>query len=366
MTLQEAKKFVARFVTREYGPDEQATFQIWLNGATVDEWNQVADEHEALIERWPIVGIAPSAEWISGMESRLDNVTVEKETPVVEMSSTSSSMQGGRSKVWMAAASVAAVIALGALWYTQQGKSKVEVVHNEPVAAPVLAQHMDVQRGERAKQLVLPDGSKVWLNSASTLKYPTTFGGPVRVVQLSGEAFFEVAKDANKPFKVMIKDAEVDVLGTKFDIMAYDDEHVSKTTLMDGVVKIRTGSHEFTMNPGDQVQVNYPLSPIDQRTGGIATMAFIPNVNIVNVSSWLKGGVEFENADLGEVMRSMGRYYNVDIQYAKDLPVRTPITVGFNLQDGLPQNLKRLEHWFHLTFRTDGKIVTVTYDPKHS
>src|SRR5579872_1580427 len=171
MTLQDAKKFVARFVTGKNGPEEAATFLTWLRGSTVAEWNSVADEHEALVERWPVAAITPSAEWIGGLERRLDSVTVENEIPVVEMGS----RRVGSKKIWMAAASVAAVLALGTILYTQHGKPKTESVQNVPKAIPVLAQRMNVQRGERARQFVLPDGSKVWLNSASTLKYPVSF-----------------------------------------------------------------------------------------------------------------------------------------------------------------------------------------------
>ena len=353
MTLTEAKKFVARFVTREYGPDEQTTFQTWLKGATMDEWNGVADEHEGLVEHWLVDGISPTAEWISGLERRLDNVVIESEVPVVLMDT----RRVGRKKVWIAAASVAAVLAVGTLLYTQQGKSKTDGVQQHvPTVTPVLAQSMNVARGERAQQLVLPDGSKVWLNSASTLKYPAKFDGPERVVELSGEAFFDVSKDANKSFKVKIRDAEVDVLGTKFDIMAYDDEKISKTTLIDGEVKMKSGSGEVTMKPGDQVQVNYPLPG----AADVTTMEFIPDVNIGNVASWRMGNLDFENEDVQAVMRSMRRYYNVEIQYAKDLPISNRITAGFSLQDGLRHNLKSLEHWFQLTFKTDGKIVTVS------
>jgi len=365
MSLQDAKKFVAYFVAGEYGPGEQAAFQKWLRGATVQEWDSVADEHEALVERWPVTGIAPSMEWINRLESRLDSVAIETQTPVVEM------RRMTRKKVWIAAASVAVLIAAGTVLYMQSGPkgAKDGVGQGDQAAVPVLAQCVDVPRGGVARQVILADGSKILLNSASTLKYPASFNTSERVVELSGEAFFDVAGDAGKPFKVMIKGAEVEVLGTRFDVMAYPDEPASKTTLVDGVVKIKSGSKEAKLKPGDQVEVNYPL-PVGM-DGTIAnnssptlnnsssTLQFNKDVNIGDVLGWQKGGVDFVDADVYAVMRSLARYYNVTFKYSSDLPTKK-ITAGFALQDGLQHNLQTLEHFFNVTFKTDGKIVTVS------
>lgn len=360
MSLQDAKNFVARYVAGVYAPEEQAAFLKWVKGATVEDWNRVADEHEVLVERWPMTAISPTTEWISGLERRLDGVAVERESPVVAIDMRRTVKQLRVRRVWFAAASAAVVIA-GTLLYTQQSGSKAG--NGQAAApAPVLAESVNVPRGGHARQVILADGTKIDLNSASTLKYPADFNGPERLVELSGEAFFQVANDAEKPFKVKIKDAEVEVLGTSFNVMAYEDEPVSKTTLIDGKVKMKTGSGEVTLKPGEQVQVNYSPVQIKNSSPGVAngTNMQFNDVNISDVLSWQNGGLDFVDADVYVVMRSLSRYYNVVFKYPSDLPARKSITVGFSLQDGLQQNLKRLEPWFHLHFTTDGKIVTVT------
>jgi ferric-dicitrate binding protein FerR (iron transport regulator) len=256
-------------------------------------------------------------------------------------------------RVWVAAAAVVVLLSAGAILYTQHSKGDGHVATNgQGAAAPVLSQVMENPAGGGQKLLVLADGSKIWLNAASTLKYPAVFTGAERVVELSGEAYFEVTKSAGKPFRVLIKDAEVEVLGTHFNIMAYDNEPVSKTTLIDGVVRVESGTKQMELKPGDQALLHYGAAG----SGEIEVRKVDANAAL----GWRNGNVDWTNADLQTVMRDLKRYYNVDIQYAQGLPVTRPITAGLILQDGLQHNLELLEVSFGLHFKTDGKIVTVT------
>ena len=128
----------------------------------------------------------------------------------------------------------------GSLAYNAGAGSQLETLYNT-LSTPSGGQF----------QLVLPDGSKVWLNSSSSIRFPTAFNGDERKVELTGEAYFEVAKNAAKPFKVSVKEMEVEVLGTHFNIMAYDDERSINTTLLEGSVKVAKGLSEKTlMLPG--------------------------------------------------------------------------------------------------------------------
>ncbi|MBC6109750.1 FecR family protein [Pedobacter fastidiosus] len=156
-------------------------------------------------------------------------------------------------------------------------------------------------------QLSLPDGTQVWLNSASSIKYPTSFKGKERVVEITGEAYFEVAKNKAMPFKVQVNQSVVEVLGTHFNVNAYADEASTKTTLLEGSVKVEElQSHQFKLiKPGQQVQL--------LKTG--SSMLVNNNVDIDQIMAWKIGFFEFSNTDLPTIMRQIGRWYNVDVEF---------------------------------------------------
>ena len=368
MSLQEAQQFVALFVTGDYTPEQYATFLQWLSGATLEELNAIADEHEALHENWTLPAAAPSPEWVTMLEGKLDELAEEEdETPVRRIQSPIWGAPGiGTPKivrrVWVAAASVVVVLSAGIILYMQRSVvDKTSIAAGQGAVAPVFSKTMENPAGHSQQELVLADGSKVWLNSASTLKYPEGFGSSEsseRLVELSGEAYFEVNKSAGKPFRVLIKDAEVEVLGTHFNIMAYENEPISKTTLIDGAVRVESGAKRFELKPGEQALMHYPAAG----SSNAGVQIEVKTVDAGAVLSWRRGYIELTDADLQTVMRALKRYYNVDIQYAQGVPETPRITGGITLQDGLQHNLKILEGEFQgLHFKTDGKIVTVTH-----
>lgn len=353
MSLQEAKQFVAHFVSGDYTPEEYAAFLQWLRGARVDELNAIADEHEALHDSWPLTSATPSPEWVAMLEGKLDEVAEEvDETPVVSIGRNRFMRRGA----WVAAASAIVILSAGAVWYAQRSnEGKVVKTDGRGAVAPALSETKYNPAGGGQKEVVLADGSKVWLNSASTLKYPAVFTGSERVVELSGEGFFEVTKSADRPFRVLIKDAEVEVLGTHFDIMAYDDEPLSKTTLIDGAVRLASGDQKIDLRPGQQVELTYPKAGVE------ATMKVRSGVDADAAVAWRRGYIDLTDADVHTAMRALRRYYDIDIQYAQDVPDTKKITGSFLCQDGLQHNLKLLGSYFGLQFKTDGKIVTVTH-----
>ncbi|HEY9259701.1 MAG TPA: FecR family protein [Chitinophaga sp.] len=156
-------------------------------------------------------------------------------------------------------------------------------------------------RGGQFK-IMLPDGSLVWLNAASALKYPAVFTGDKRVVELTGEAYFEVAVNARQPFYVKSKGQEVMVLGTSFNINAYDDEPVASTTLLSGKVKVSGAAFSGVMQPGEQIQQK-----------GSDHWQLIRNVDTDNVMAWKKGLFSFNRADVTTVMRQLARWYDVTV-----------------------------------------------------
>jgi len=159
-------------------------------------------------------------------------------------------------------------------------------------------------------QVILPDGTKAWLNAASSLKFPIAFTGKERNVELTGEGYFEVAKNASMPFNVSVGQMKVQVLGTHFNINAYIDETSIKTTLLEGSVKVlATGNLQLAtvLKPGQQAQLqtkNYELRTIN-------------DVDLNEVMAWKDGFFEFENMELPAIMRQIERWYNVEVEYKR-------------------------------------------------
>jgi ferric-dicitrate binding protein FerR (iron transport regulator) len=155
----------------------------------------------------------------------------------------------------------------------------------------------------RQFSLVLADGSKVWLNAASSIRFPTAFSGNERTVELTGEGYFEVAHNAAKPFHVKMNDMDVQVLGTHFNIMGYGDEDAVRTTLLEGSVKVTKQAKTQMLQPGQQAVLN--------RNGDITLNR---NADIEQAVAWKNGLIQFAGADMGTVMRQIGRWYDVDVQ----------------------------------------------------
>jgi hypothetical protein len=157
--------------------------------------------------------------------------------------------------------------------------------------------------------IVLSDGTKVYLNAASSLKFPNTFKGSDRAVILTGEAFFEVAKNKQKPFIVNANGMEIKVLGTHFNVMAYDDEKNIQTTLVEGAVELKGKNAKALLKPGEQGS----FSNQDNRINVMPV-----DVNIA--TAWKNGYFVFNNSSLQEVMRQLARWYDLKIVYDGQVP----------------------------------------------
>jgi transmembrane sensor len=161
-------------------------------------------------------------------------------------------------------------------------------------------------------QIVLADGTKVWLNAASSITYPTVFTGTDRQVQITGEAYFEVAHNAAKPFRVKSNGQTVEVLGTHFNINAYKDEPVVTTTLFEGSVKINKGTASALLKPGQQALVTEKENN--------PNIKITDNVDLDQALAWKNGKFYFTNTGIEEVMRQVARWYDVDIEYKGKVP----------------------------------------------
>lgn len=240
-----------------------------------------------------------------------------------------------------------AKIVNGTLVYEGGGK---EIVYNT----------MSTPKG-RQFHLTLPDGTGVWLNSASYIRYPTVFAGNERRVEVGGEAYFEVTKNSKMPFRLNINHkAEVEVLGTSFNVNAYENEESINTTLLEGIVRIKSGLPEKsgvgkTLKPGQQAQISN--LPAQGQSALAADIHVVSQANIGKVMAWKNGLFNFEGASLKEVMRQVERWYDIEVVYEKDVPAREfegEMTRGITLQQ-----LQATLEEFGVHTRLNGRVLTV-------
>ncbi|MGN6435675.1 MAG: FecR family protein [Agriterribacter sp.] len=230
----------------------------------------------------------------------------------------------------------------GQLAYKSGEKKTGEILYNT----------MSTPRGGQYS-LILPDGSKVWLNAVSSIRYPTFFEGSERRVEITGEAYFEVAKDASRPFKVSVhsnpgnEGMEVEVLGTHFNINAYNDEPIAHTTLLEGSVKVSRAAVSTIIKPGQQA-----------RFDNSGSMKVITDTDIAEVMAWKDGHFIFRDANLKFIMRQIMRWYNVEVKYEGDMPERY-FTADISRNKTLADVLKILEQ-SDIRFRLDGTTLVVT------
>jgi len=317
MSLQEAQQFVAQFIRGEYTPVEHAAFLQWLKGATIEELAVVAEMHESMHGEWVLMA-GPSTAWVAQLERKLDEseeVTVGDDREAVMVGEGSA---GGirmrpewkrRWNVWIAAAAVVVLLGMGTYIYVQ----RVGLNVGKPADREKLLSMAFVNpRGGAQREMVLGDGSKVWLNAGSVLKYPQRFTGSERLVELSGEAFFEVAGNSGRPFRVLIKDGEVEVLGTFFTIMAYEDEPENRTAVVNGTVKVTAGQQSVIVQPGEAAEISYPSPGESMSSAGAVPV--VHSIDLSIVKAWKNGIYRFRSTELSTIMREIARAYDVTVE----------------------------------------------------
>lgn len=196
-------------------------------------------------------------------------------------------------------------------------------------------------------QVKLPDGSVIFLNASSSITYPTRFVGSERKVQMTGEAYFEIAHNKKMPFRVESRGQTVEVLGTHFNVMAYADEKVIRTTLLKGSVRIITGSESKTLEPGEQAQISGNKLNVTS------------NVDMEDVVAWKNGYFKF-NESLESIMAKISRWYDVDVEY-RDRPGSDLTFSGkISRSRDISGILKMLEYTGDVHFKLEGRKVIVT------
>ncbi|MGI8637909.1 MAG: FecR family protein, partial [Segetibacter sp.] len=223
----------------------------------------------------------------------------------------------------------------GKLNYNTLESTNKEIVYNT-VSTPHGGQY----------QVELPDGSKVWLNSTSTLYFPTDFAGKERRVELTGEAYFEIAPNKAMPFVVQVSNAEVRVLGTHFNVMAYKDEAALTTTLLKGSVKFINNHVTNILRPGQQSQL--------LKDGQVKVVS---GVDLDKVVSWKNGIFDFNGVDIGSIGRQLSRWYDVEFVYSTK--VEDLFYAELSRNSKLPEVLKALELTGKVHFKIEGRRITV-------
>lgn len=214
----------------------------------------------------------------------------------------------------------------------------------------------------RIYKLLLPDGSRAWLNAASSIRFPTAFTGWERKVEVTGEVYFEVEKDAEMPFRVTVNQrATIDVLGTDFNVNAYDNEKFLQTTLLTGSIKIQALEQEqrgnsVLLKPGQQAQLMNTKAV--QPSGQSAAITVIYNADIKNVMAWKNGYFSLDDLTLEELMREVERWYDVEVVYEKGVPVKA-FFGKVNRDLSLLDFMDGLKDW-GVRFRLEGRKLIIT------
>lgn len=212
---------------------------------------------------------------------------------------------------------------------------------------PVSYNTIETPRG-RQYQLLLEDGTKVWLNAASSIRFPVAFKGSERRVEITGEAYFEVAKSKEKPFRVAANGTTVEVLGTHFNINSYTDEATVNTTLLEGSVRVSKGSQQKIIIPGQQAQVN--------EKGEVKTER---SVNISEVMAWKDNQFSFQHTDIKKLMRQLSRWYDVEVVFKGETAEPVTFIGDISRSVNLSNVLKMLEQTGEVKFEIEGKKIIV-------
>ena len=197
-------------------------------------------------------------------------------------------------------------------------------------------------------QVLLPDGSRVWLNALSAIKFPVSFANAnERRVELTGEAFFEVQHNEASPFKVVTGKQIIEDLGTEFNVNAYPDEALTKTTLVKGAVKVTAGGHEALLKPG-------------QQAGFSGVNISVSTANIDEVTAWKSGYFKFYDANLEDIMKTIARWYNIRVIYQDESLKKETFGAVATRFANISSLLKLMEQTGNANFKIDGAIITVS------
>lgn len=209
---------------------------------------------------------------------------------------------------------------------------------------------LSTARGERAPYpLVLSDGTKVWLDAASSIRFPVAFGGDYREVSITGQAYFEVRHKATQPFRVMAGDQLIEDIGTSFNVTAFADEPNMRTSLLEGSIRVSRQGHSQMLTPGQQVI----FSP---HSANLKVQA----ADTEEAIAWKANYFYFNHEDLHSVLRKISRWYNVDVEYPAGKPIEANYWGTLSRESNLSLVLNRLEATSEVRFTIAGNKIIVS------
>lgn len=338
MNKKEAQELFDKYAANLCTPEERAIVERWYAGELAarsvsdvkdldntkgEIWNGVVERAGLSAEtsrRKPKMWIAAAAVLFMLMSAGLYFYTHKPEPPATFVGEVNNSKLPGRneavltlddgSKIILDKAAKGTLASQGSTLISKLGDGQlnyhVSAKTGDRVGTATKYNTISTPKGGQYR-VVLPDGTIVWLNAASSIRFPTSFEPTQRNVELTGEAYFEVAANKAKPFNVIAGKTNIRVLGTHFNVMAYPDEASVNTTLLEGSVKVMTGKTEGILKPGQQAQA---------LNGKIALKA----VDAEEAVAWKRGYFYFKDADIRTVMRQVSRWYDVEVEYQGNVP----------------------------------------------
>lgn len=357
------KQLIRRYRDNKATPEElEVFFRLLKDGAVNDELEEVMNEETGKqvpksVHTWRIAGIAAAAILILSVSVSLfyflpeKKFTQESPKPLVVKSGQDLLPGANKAVLYLSDGSSMVLDSASDGTLTQQGdatvlKNKGTLSYQQITDENKQASFNTVNTPRGGQfHLVLADGSKVWLNAASSIRFPTTFSGKERRVELTGEAYFEVAKNTAQPFIVVSGKAEIQVLGTHFNVNAYSDETSLSTTLLEGSVMVKSGSNNSVIKPGELAKLT--------TEGNIS----VHTVDVDNVVAWKNGMFSFKAASIEEIMRQLSRWYDFTVQYDKRVTEKFYVNISRNTN--LSDILKILETTEAVHFKIEGKKVKV-------
>lgn len=375
MDKKVAKALIDKYLSGQCTPAEEAQVETWYNQLAGQQKDKPElPDYEArnaqikaglppepaaqpkVVRLWPHIAAAASILICLGVGIYYYNQTGQPK-PVVQMAHNVIAPGGNKAVLTLANGHriILADVRDGQL--AAQGNTVIikkadgEVIYNyrtsrASASAELTYNTISTPRGGQY-QVILPDGSHAWLNAASSIRFPTAFTGEDREVAITGEAYFEVAHDKAKPFRVNSAGQTVEVLGTHFNINAYDDEPTMNTTLLEGSVKITHGTELVLLKPGQQASTAYGTNNIRTK-----------NTDAANAVAWKNGLFSFKQADIKTIMRQISRWYDLDIEYRGMVPDKKLSGEIYRSASG--DEALQILKYAHIPFRVDGKKIIIS------
>ena len=329
----------------------------------LERWRAASEAHELLFRR-----LLSSAHWQRSIGRFVKNESDTQSEWEIIRQRTVGRDRGKRTIRWYryaAAIFLPLLIASGyfiKLSHTPQEKTLVSVpfIPGKSHAVLELADGTSIDLGETAEYhtlkvprggeytLVLADGSKVFLNAESSLKYPVLFSGDLRKVKLEGEAYFEVKRNPEKPFVVDIGGMQVNVLGTTFGIRAYADEREIRTTLVSGRVNVSAGKQVYELKPSEQ-------AVFDKQTEAVKVAAVDTELFV----GWKDGRLVFDNCSLERILKDLGRWYSFEVFYATSAAKEIPFSLNIRKHEKFAQVLELMQSTGKIQFEINKNTVIV-------